>query len=1255
MKQIRYLRFSASNPYLLAGVFAFAAHLPLTADEADPVYELSPFEVRVEDDRGYQATTTTSGTALDTLIRDLPMGLEVITQEFIEDQQALDFREAVAYSAGIFFETFEDRSGATQAMRSGTFGEFGDRSPSGAIDIANPFANAISIRGYSVPNQQRMGFRIGNIVPPYGIVLGGTTDSANTQRQEVVRGPQSLLYGINVLSGIVNIIPRRPTSEPRTRSSVTLGSHKLRRFTLDHSGPLLPGTLNYRVLGTYTERGHWEDFRDAKQNYYAGQLDWFITRNLRIFLEGQYSKSTSHGGGPRFFQDSGGDDSNFRNRYDEFYSFGRDFFDEDVLDHPALQGVGFSLEDGTAYDDVFGMNKLVRKPDQDYHFPDLGRAFRISGPDVRREEEEHNFLALAYLNPFENLNVEVGAYYTSNDILERNITMGVFNDTRNSVRPAWNALTTGWAYNPESAWNWDTMEMEDPFGYGVGELFIGQNPDRLRPSSLVDDRKFAYYAWFERPTKATSLQLRGRVAYSAETDWLGDHTAKHVLVAGVSDIRDQVNFVQGGIPNLNYVYDLGPFDDQENRFEEGNQANDPLHFRSIFDYRILRYEGQTLGIPGSIGRPAGVSAGAAIANSGWRRADLSYRGYYGVYQGQMFDDRLTSVMGIRRDLYQVQNRQQLRVLDRNRETDLWQGTGDHRRTPILLGWGDQPYEWRDDLPDSLNERVAQDFAELREERPDGTISYGFDRPEQFTSKTFGLSYRFSDTWSGYYLYSEGVFPNTGQVDGANRAIEAEQTVNNEVGLKFDLFDGRISGTVSAYQIERENAVWFWSNAPVPSQWHSELEEIARIESFNPIAVREGHVPMVYSVQARYLLESFRQWGLIPEEMTPAERRTILRGATFEPYGAVRQSDWEGPTSIGFVGGGFRNPDDPELFEGVGRIDYFGTHELHEQFLSGELDPWNLYPHPDDMRGADAPLITPGQIVRVGYEGKLVGPDEPGVDIVAANPVKLAMDIAVRDETAPGLPIGGIGQVGNQGNHHGSTQRGANVLYEEKGRGVDGQFLFRLLPENNYHIVLSFSRQKRQVVGSGFTLAPGYRLDEFDNPVPDGPHEGRWTTEYDRWVYYLGPENFADPTDPESLKQGAIEGLDLSFVPRYSLRLWNKYAFRDNVLEGLEIGGGVRYNGPVTTTITIGGQNLEENRFPTPDVPERYVWDAMISYRSTWGDRIHWRTAFNVYNLTNHTTSLATAEFVDEFGDPVHRRTRILHAPRTYRFTFSVDF
>lgn len=622
----------------------------------------------------------------------------------------------------------------------------------------------------------------------------------------------------------------------------------------------------------------------------------------------------------------------------------------------------------------------------------------------------------------------------------------------------------------------------------------------------------------------------------------------------------------------------------------------------------------------------------------------------------MFNDSLHLVGGVRHDLYQVRESEHLRVMDRGTDTDIWQGSGDVRRTPLLIGYGDEPYEWRPELPDSLNAAVEEDIATLRETRPDGTVDFNFDRPQSFTTGTFGFSYRLTEDWSLYYLRSEGVFPNTGQRDGANRAIEAEQTQNNEIGLKFDLFDERVSGTISVYRIDRENAVWNWQHAPAPAQWrggplHPGPGTGDGIGPFHPTLVAAGELPIVYGAGEPYVKEAFQQAGLLSQEPSASELRQFTRGVTFIPYGALDSRDWDLQVANAWAAFGTPDPTRENPTLGMAMFDYMRLHEIDELIRTGELDYFDLYPHPP---AADEAPLQPGETVRVGFEGRVVGPDEPGVDIEFGNPLRLAAELAVRDETQLGFPLYWTYQVGNRGAHNASTARGANVLYEEKGVGFDGQFVLR--PTENYSVVFSFSRQKREVTGTGFTLASGGRIDAEGHELRDGPNDGLWTTEYDTWVWMIGPENFEDPRDPGSLKQGAIEGLDLSFVPRTSFRLWNKYEFRDNFLDGLEVGGGVRYNGPTSTAVDVGGERMARNMFLPPDLPERYVFDSMIAYRSNWRDRVAWRLAFNINNVMNHRISMARSQFDHpETGEEVNRRTRVFHAPRTYRVSVSLDF
>ena len=68
----------------------------------ETVYELSPFQVDASGDVGYLSTNSVSGTSLNRSIRDLPMTIQVVNEEFIRDIGATDMEEALAFTAGVF-------------------------------------------------------------------------------------------------------------------------------------------------------------------------------------------------------------------------------------------------------------------------------------------------------------------------------------------------------------------------------------------------------------------------------------------------------------------------------------------------------------------------------------------------------------------------------------------------------------------------------------------------------------------------------------------------------------------------------------------------------------------------------------------------------------------------------------------------------------------------------------------------------------------------------------------------------------------------------------------------------------------------------------------------------------------------------------------------------------------------------------------------------------------------------------------------
>lgn len=227
--------------------FAFAQETPApttppaapaaAAEDADVVV-LSPFEVTTANDEGYRATNSISGTRLDTPIKEMPMPIEVITEDFLRDTGAVDLRQSLRYSAGITLQSQNDQGG------NAFYGAGGVHNPEGAT--ANKTQSTFKIRGYITDVVQRDGYRRQSGV-----------DSINIGRIEVIRGPAALLYGIGSFGGIVNYLPKLPEKKQSTWVTATYGSHDFMRTSIDTTGPIdSEGKLSYRLTGAWQDTGN---------------------------------------------------------------------------------------------------------------------------------------------------------------------------------------------------------------------------------------------------------------------------------------------------------------------------------------------------------------------------------------------------------------------------------------------------------------------------------------------------------------------------------------------------------------------------------------------------------------------------------------------------------------------------------------------------------------------------------------------------------------------------------------------------------------------------------------------------------------------------------------------------------------------------------------------------------------------------------------------------------------------------------------
>jgi iron complex outermembrane receptor protein len=133
------------------------------------------------------------------------------------------------------------------------------------------YFNYYSIRGLTnfnfLASQDNVAFYIDDV--PYD--YGGLLDSIlfDLERVEVLRGPQSTLYGRSSQAGVVNILSRKPTNKPEIRTAASYGSQNYRNLQLSLSDAVLPDKLYFRLAGVYKARDGF--FENTFLNRNAGE------------------------------------------------------------------------------------------------------------------------------------------------------------------------------------------------------------------------------------------------------------------------------------------------------------------------------------------------------------------------------------------------------------------------------------------------------------------------------------------------------------------------------------------------------------------------------------------------------------------------------------------------------------------------------------------------------------------------------------------------------------------------------------------------------------------------------------------------------------------------------------------------------------------------------------------------------------------------------------------------------------------------
>ena len=220
---------SAAWPGLLAQTNPPASQAAPAPASEDETIVLSPFEVNAAKDTGYQATQTLAGTRIRTDLKDVGSAIQVITKDFMNDIGATDSSTLLQYTTN-----------AEVAGTRGTFAGLGNNSTLDESSSLRSPEGSQRVRGLAAADNTR-DFYVTDI--PW--------DSYNVDRIDILRGPNSFLFGLGSPAGIVNASIRSAEFRNVGSLETRVGSYGTIRNAIDLNQQIMPGVLAIRLDGLW--------------------------------------------------------------------------------------------------------------------------------------------------------------------------------------------------------------------------------------------------------------------------------------------------------------------------------------------------------------------------------------------------------------------------------------------------------------------------------------------------------------------------------------------------------------------------------------------------------------------------------------------------------------------------------------------------------------------------------------------------------------------------------------------------------------------------------------------------------------------------------------------------------------------------------------------------------------------------------------------------------------------------------------------
>jgi hypothetical protein len=244
---------------------------------------LTPFEVLADDARGYVATSTLGGTLIRTELRDVASAISIYTKDFLDDLGAFDNETLLSFTVN--------------ADVGGAQGTFVNLNSQGEENDSFGAGNSNTrIRGLAAADNTQNYFK--TEVP---------WDGYNTDRIDVIRGSNSILFGLGSPAGIINASSIKAGNRNRGRLQVRTDEFGTLRGSLDVNRVLIRDQLSLRLALLNNDQKFKQDpaFKDDRRVFATATIrpGFLQTRNSSLKLEvaaenGSVASNTRRGAAP---------------------------------------------------------------------------------------------------------------------------------------------------------------------------------------------------------------------------------------------------------------------------------------------------------------------------------------------------------------------------------------------------------------------------------------------------------------------------------------------------------------------------------------------------------------------------------------------------------------------------------------------------------------------------------------------------------------------------------------------------------------------------------------------------------------------------------------------------------------------------------------------------------------------------------------------------------------------------------------------